>query len=448
MKKWFLFSVMLLATISIRAQYKLDTLHYAGDSKYYIDIVYLGDGFMANELDVFVNFIKKQNDQFFGITPLLEYKGMFNVFYVKTASNESGAGMTPDKPIDNFYGVCFGTSGVDRMPWPTKWAKVYEVLNAVKPDYDMVPIVVNSTKYGGGGGGKFICFSLDKSSIETLRHESGHALGGLADEYWYRGQEAANMTRNDNPVRWKNWIGENGVGIYRHSNNENEEAYKWYRPHQDCLMRYIYRQYCPVCCEALIEKIHEHSKNLISYYPEDKTVYLKEDNVSFSLNLLKPKPNTLKVDWLLDGQNVAQNQDQFLLCSETVLPGEHELLAIIEDTTLLVRTIDHSTLHATTVAWDIVANNQSGIASLSVSTNQFRISPLPFKSVLTFSNKQPQHMVTRLELYNTSGMLVTSDTFNDDANCCLQTAQLPSGAYILCAYQRNKLVYKQKIVKW
>ena len=447
MKRSVLFFVMLLATITIRAQYKLDTLHYAGDSKYYIDIVYLGDGFTADELDAFADFVRSQNDQFFGITPWLQYKEMFNVFYVKTPSNESGAGMTPDQPIDNFYGVCFGTSGVDRMPWPTKWATVYEVLNAVKPDYDMVPIVVNSTKYGGGGGGKFICFSLDEHSIETLRHESGHALGGLADEYWYKGREAANMTQEINPVRWENWIGENGVGIYRHSDNANEEAYTWFRPHQECLMRYLYRQYCPVCCEALIEMIHEHSRNLLSYTPEDKTVNLEDQNVPFSLNLLKPEPSTLKVDWLLDGQNVARNQDQFLLRPVMVLPGEHQLLAIVEDTTLLVRTIDHTTLHATTVAWDIVANNESGIASLSVSTNEFRISSLPFQSVLTFSNKLPQQISTRLELYNAAGVLVTSDTFSDDANCCLQTAQLPSGTYILCAYQRNKLVYKQKIMK-
>ena len=447
MKRWMLFFVIVLATVTVRAQYKLDTLHYAGDSKHYIDIVYLGDGFTADELDVFVDFVRSQNDQFFGITPWLQYKEMFNVFYVKTASNESGAGMTPDQPIDNFYGVCFGTSGVDRMPWPTKWGNVYAVLNDVKPDFDMVPIVVNSTKYGGGGGGKFICYSLDKSSIETLRHESGHALGNLADEYWYKGRESPNMTQEINPVKWENWIGENGVGIYRYSENANEEAYTWFRPHQQCLMQYLYREFCPVCSEALIEMIHEHSENLISYTPEDKTVTLVDETVPFSLNLLKPKPNTLKVDWLLDGQIVAQNQDQFLLLPTMVLPGAHELLAIVEDTTLLVRTLDHTTLHASSVAWDIVANNESGIASLSVSTNEFRISPLPFESVLTFSNKRPQQIATRLELYNAAGVLVTSGTFNDDANCSLQTAQLPSGTYILCAYQRNKLVYKQKMVK-
>ena len=446
MKKQILLCVMLLAAISMRAQYKLDTLHYAGDSKYFIDIVYLGDGFTADELDVFVDFVKSQNDQFFDKTPLQQYKEMFNVFYVKTASNVSGAGMTPDEPIDNFYGVCFGTSGVDRMPWPTKWKKVYEVLNAVKPDYDMVPIVVNSTKSGGGGGGSFICFSMHKSSIETLRHESGHALGGLADEYWYRGREAANMTQNINPVKWERWIGENEVGTYRYSDNENEEAYSWYRPHQNCLMRSLRREYCPVCCEALIEKIHEHSKNLISYTPEDKTVNLESEAVDFSLNLLKPNPNTLRVDWFLDEQLVAHNQDQLTLRSGALSEGNHELLVIIEDTTLMVRTEDHTTLHSATVVWNVVAS-PTGIKTLSASANTFTISPLPFDSYLAVSNKQPQQKDTRIELLNLSGVLMTSAVFQDDADCSLPTSQLPSGVYLLCVYQNNQLVYKQKVIK-
>lgn len=447
MKRRIFYFVMLLATITCRAQYKLDTLHYAGDSKYFIDIVYLGDGFTADEMDSFVGFVKSQNDHFFDKAPWRQYRSMFNVFYVKTASNVSGAGMTPDQPVDNFYGVCFGTSGVDRMPWPTKWSKVYEVLNAVKPDYDMVPIVVNSTKYGGGGGGSFICFSMDNHSIETLRHESGHALGSLADEYWYRGREAANMTQKIDPVKWQLWMGENGIGTYRYSEDASAEAYSWYRPHQDCLMRYLNREYCSVCCEALIEKIHKNSKCLIAYSPEDKSVNLENEDVVFSLNLLKPEPNTLRIDWLLDEETVAHNEERFILQPGTVTNGKHELLAIVEDTTLLVRTVDHTKLHASTVTWGINANTETGIETLSVSTHEYLISPLPFESVLTFSNKQSQQIETRLELYNAAGVLMTSGTFHDDANCSLYTAQLQPGIYLLCVYQSNKLIYKQKIIK-
>ena len=159
------------------AQYKLDTIYYAGPSELFADIVFLGDGFTASEMDSFEFLVRQHASQYFEKTPLKEYKNMFNVFYVKTPSNESGAGMTPEEPIDNIFGTCFGTSGVDRMPWPTKWNKVYEVLKKTKPDYDLVPILVNKVKYGGGGSVPFICYSIDNSCVETLRHESGSRFG-------------------------------------------------------------------------------------------------------------------------------------------------------------------------------------------------------------------------------------------------------------------------------
>ena len=445
MKRRLLYSLMLLAPMLIRAQYHLDTLHYAGDSKVFIDIVYLGDGFTEDEMDKFADFVKEQNENFFDKTPLLQYKSMFNVFYVKTPSNVSGAGMTPDAPVDNIFGTCFGTSGVDRMPWPTKWGKVYEVLNAVKPDYDLVPIVVNSEKYGGGGGSPFICFSMNKSSIEVLRHESGHALGGLADEYWYKGREAANMTQILSPLKWERWMDEDGVGTYRHSNDENEEAYNWYRPHQQCLMRYLNRDYCPVCREALIERIHARSKNVISYTPEENTVPLETEDVLFSLNLLKPEPNTLRVEWLLDGESVALGQDSYRMKAGAVANGQHQLTAIVEDTTLMVRTEDHTQLHAATVVWDVSVNTPSGI--ISVSTNEYLVGPLPFETVLVFSNKHPQQLETRMELLNTAGFISASATFQDDANCRLTTTQLPAGVYLLRVYQKGQLVYQRKITK-
>ena len=448
MKRAYLVFLLLLATIIGRAQspYHLDTLHYAGDSNYFFYIVYLGDGFKEDELDSFVEFVTKQNNQFFDKVPWQNYKSMFNVFYVKTASNESGAGMTPEEPIDNIFGVCFGTSGVDRMPWPTKWNKVYEVLRAVKPDYDMVPIVVNSQKYGGGGGGKFICFSMEKSSIEVLRHESGHSLGSLADEYWYKGREAANMTQKIDPVKWDQWMNENSIGTYRYSDNSSEEAYSWYRPHQNCLMRYLNREYCYVCREELIEKIHENSKNVLSYAPTDQAVNL-DDDVTFSLNLLKPDPNTLRVDWYMDDKIVAHNQESYVLKKESVDAGSHQLMVLVEDTTLMVRKSGHTTLHATSIKWDVTVEASTGIDHLTVSSNDYRVGPLPFDTSLDFSNKQPQQQETHMVLLDNMGKIVASATFKDDSLCSLSTAHLPQGVYILCIYQKGKLIYKRKVSK-
>ena len=143
MKKILLLCVIMTIKLNVMAQYKLDTINYAGDSKVFVDIVFLGDGFTKYEMESFEYYVKNHSDKFFSKTPLKEYRNMFNVFYVKTPSNESGAGMTPDAPVDNIFGSCFGTSGVDRLLWPTKWNKVNEVLNQTKPDYDVVVVLVN-----------------------------------------------------------------------------------------------------------------------------------------------------------------------------------------------------------------------------------------------------------------------------------------------------------------
>ena len=354
MKKLLLICFALVLGLNVMAQYKVDTIKYVGDSKYYIDIVFLGDGFKENELDKFVYYVDKDVSKFFEKTPWKQYQNMFNVFYVKTPSNESGAGDTPDKPIDNIFGTCFGTSGVDRMPWPTKWSKVYEVLNSTKPDYDMVAILVNRVKSGGGGGGRFICYSIDENSIEVLRHESGHAIGGLADEYWYNGYERPNQTQDITNLKWNQWVGCEEVGTYRYSDDPSEEAYSWYRPHQNCLMRFLNREYCAVCREALIESFHMNSMIIKSYSPKNnKVLEIKDSPKTFSLKLLKPSPNTLRVKWMIDGIVIAKNESKITLEPTMLEIGKHTLSVNVEDTTRYVRTTGHTKLHASVVEWEL-----------------------------------------------------------------------------------------------
>lgn len=448
MKKTFLLLTVLIFTITVRAQYKMDTIRYAGDSQIFTDIVFLGDGFTEDEMSVFVEFVEMQTNTFFDKMPWSQYKDMFNIFCIETPSNESGAGMTPDEPIDNFFGVCFGTSGVDRMPWPTKWNAVYYVLNSVKPDYDIVPIVVNSYKYGGGGGSGFICYSMEESSTETLRHEFGHAFADLADEYWYMGTEAANMTQNINPVKWQSWMGTDGVGTYRYSGNPSEEAYTWYRPHQSCLMRYLYCEYCPVCREALIEKIHETSKSVISFTPEnEQPVMMEGQSALFKLNLLKPNPNTLRTDWMLDGENVGHNVEELTLKPSDLPMGTHDLTVIVEDTTLLVHTIDHTSLHATSITWSIESNGETGISSTAYSQD-FTVGPVPFDSHIDFSSRNPIQGSVRMELLDLSGRtLATSQEASVTSTLKLNTTSIPSGIYILRIYRDKKLIYSNKISK-
>ena len=447
MKKILFTALILLSGQNCMAQYQLDTLIYAGDSNIFTDIVFLGDGFTEGEMDSFEAYAKDHTNQFFDKVPWKHYQKMFNVFYVKTPSNESGAGETPDSPIDNIFGTCFGTSGVDRLCWPTKWDKVYEVLNATKPEYDMVVILVNKDKYGGGGSSKFICYSAT-SSIETLRHEAGHAIGGLADEYWYNGRERPNQTQDIVNLKWSKWVGEENIGTFRYSEDPSQESYSWYRPHQNCLMRYLNREYCAVCREALVESIHNTSKNIISYSPNsDQEQEINDSPVTFSLNLLKPEPNTLKVRWMIDGSGFADNVEKIALQPSKLEKGSHTLSVSVEDTTLYVRTDNHSDLHASVVRWDINVGVSSGLEIVTDATADFTIENLPFDDELTIRSSQQLQLPVKAELTDMSGRKVASGAFDASNYCRLNTSQLPAGVYLLQIIQNNQPIFTHKILK-
>ncbi len=441
-------AAVLLVAVPCRAQFKLDTITYAGDSQYYTDIVFLGDGFTYSELSKFVKNVKEHTEYFLKKEPWNHYREMFNVFCIQTASNVSGAGMTPDAPIDNFYKTTFGCSGVDRMPWPTDMNKVFEVLGSTKPDYDLIIMLVNSTKYGGAGNEyyKMMCLSLDGSSYETICHEAGHSFAGLADEYWYdRTEESPNDARKINPVKWQRWIGYSGVSTYAFENTEG-----WYRPHQQCLMRYLDRDYCPVCREAIVEKIHETGKFVKSYSPYLESKYGKvhvEGDTVFSLDLVKLYPNTLRTEWYLDDIKVAKNTDSYLFKADIHPEGSHILKVTVEDTTSLVRTANHSTVHLTTVKWRISNEISSGIRIIESQEYEYSVGPLPFTDELTFSRKQTSKDPVRMELFSLQGTQVAKGVFPGDAPASLSTGNLPPGIYILRVYIGDDLVYSNKIQK-
>jgi hypothetical protein len=100
-----------------------------------------------------------------------------------------------------------------------------------------------------------LCFlSRNDQAPDVAYHELGHSFGKLADEYWFSGSgESPNKTKTSDPetVRWKNWLNTGNIRIYQFTENT-----AWYRPHQNCEMRYLNRQFCNVCRETLIEKTY------------------------------------------------------------------------------------------------------------------------------------------------------------------------------------------------
>lgn len=352
----------------VRAQlYDVDTLLYHGDVTRFINFVILSDGYRNTQLDTFVENAQTVSDYLFSISPFAEYKSYFNVFAIKVPSPESGADhpatatdvtepVIPVAMVNNNFNSTFDYFNIHRLLVPQNYQAINSALLNNMQHYDQALILVNSPEYGGSGGAHATS-SAHTAAAEIFAHEVGHSFADLSDEYYagdfYAG-ESVNMTQETDPlrVRWKNWIGTDGVGIYQHCCGDNSSL--WYRPHQNCKMRALGAPFCPVCKEAIVERIHQFfGTPIISKLPAEPSVTYCADPISFSISLVHPVPNTLKVTWKLNDNLIALNVDSLLIVDSLLQIGLNTLVAECTDTTWFSRSEQHPSVHTYNTTWTI-----------------------------------------------------------------------------------------------
>lgn len=226
-----------------------------------LNIVFLPDGYQSSELNQFKTDAKAVYDGILSKVPFSNDKTRFNGFAFLVPSNVSGGG-TGGVPIDNYFGSTYPLN-ISRA-LSSDAAKVDKCIADNFPLADLVIILVNDARYGGSanrGATKLskttIASKRDiKSVIEMACHEIGHATASLGDEYDYDflAYDAPNKSQdgNSNSVKWKKYIGQQGVGLYPFTGN----GAGWYKPHQNCEMNNLYNPFCLVCENALTENIN------------------------------------------------------------------------------------------------------------------------------------------------------------------------------------------------
>ena len=214
------------------------------------------------------------------------------------------------------------------------------------PEYDLAVILVNSPFYGGSGGNPTIA-TTSFSSNEIAIHEIGHTFVSLADEYWAGFQyanELPNMTQTNSPasVRWRNWLNTSNIGIFPHSS----PGQSWYKPaNGTCKMEFLGRAFCLVCCEGFVNRMLDLVKPVDAAFPVSGTVVLSQPT-TFSLTIVRPNPNTLKIRWLFKMDTLARQTEQITIDPATLLPGlTYQLTAQVLDSTAFVRSATHPTMH-------------------------------------------------------------------------------------------------------
>ena len=283
--------------------YPRRTLQRGGDLSEAIDIVIVSDGYAEQDYVKFFADAERARAALMGHKPFSDYAGRFSIRAVFAPSLQSGVSVPHDGNwLETSLDSHFDTFYTTRYLTTSAMQKVYDAIGTVP--FEHVIVLVNTPVYGGGGifNNVTIMGSDHPTFKEVLVHEFGHAFGGLADEYFYAGDESEQYPLDIEPwepnistlvdfvkkwqdmlpaglavptpvdelekqdVRkiWKTLSPEQKsslnlkVGVYEGAGYRTKGIY---RPVQECRMRMNEcEEFCPVCSRAIVRMIDYYTR--------------------------------------------------------------------------------------------------------------------------------------------------------------------------------------------
>lgn len=150
-----------------------------------VDLAFIAEGYRSKEEAKFQSDLKRFTDVLFNQEPFTSYKDRFNVYGVFKPSADSGC----DEPRRGIFKntaltATFNSLGSERYLLTEDNRSLRDIAAAVP--YDVLVIMINHKRYGGGGIYNLYCtFTVDNQWYKYLfLHEFGHSLAGLGDEYY------------------------------------------------------------------------------------------------------------------------------------------------------------------------------------------------------------------------------------------------------------------------
>lgn len=156
-----------------------------GDPHLKVDLAFVAEGYTAAQKEKFKGDLQRLIKMFFNQEPYRSLKNKFNVYGIFKPSLESGC----DEPTHGTFkntalNTTFNSMGSPRYLLTEDNKSLRDI--AVHAPYDVLVILVNTNRYGGGGIYNFYCTSTSDNQWNgyLLLHEFGHSFAGLADEYY------------------------------------------------------------------------------------------------------------------------------------------------------------------------------------------------------------------------------------------------------------------------
>ena len=161
-------------------------IHYTGNPAQRVDVVIIPEGYTEDEREAFMEAAKAFAEDILSYAPYTDYRERFNFRAVWAPSEESGVTIPGERMWRNtVLDAHYYTFDSERYQMFEDYQRVLDI--AAHVPYEMIYVLTNSQKYGGGGIYNFYGISAANipgaSTRKTYSHEFGHLFVGLADEY-------------------------------------------------------------------------------------------------------------------------------------------------------------------------------------------------------------------------------------------------------------------------
>lgn len=336
-------------------------IHESGPPANRINLVILGDGYTADEIDgTYVEHVDALLQVMFGPHgfPYDTYVDSINICRIDIVSAESGIdfpaqGIEVDTALDGQGDTVTRLASVDTFKLDAELADALAGSN-VEPDW--VAVALNTNAWVGAGGYPML-WPGGNQTPEIGVHEAGHSFHGLADEYGddgtrtYEGGEPGeiNVTADPRSDKWAAWIGfdQDGLGSIDFYEGARYFDIGMWRPSADGLMRTVTRPHNAPSIDKMIRDIYEIAWPVDDFSPKVADAYPP------ALGLRVIDEALVVVDWDVDGEVVLVDAGPRIWTAELALtPGAHAVTAVVRDPTPWVRAEDRSALELR-VTWPV-----------------------------------------------------------------------------------------------
>lgn len=329
-----------------------------GDSSNRYDIVFVGDGYTAEEMGRYKQDVAAAVETLFSTSPYREYRSYVNIHRIDVVSAESGYSTLNEEQKDTAFGCTYGYS----FRYLRGDKSLIERTAAVHArDVDVICCLVN-TFQGGTSFGK-VCYAGSSGLLygdDVVTHELGHSIAGLADEYVTEDIEVPGfLTRTgevlgrpilrlmgwDFPnataatgrgsIPWSHWIKESTplptpsdvdeCGIHEGALYLPKNMY---RPRSSCLMRHS-DTFCEPCREAMVLAL---SKKVVPF-----DFHVEERDDGFALNFTHIVPGPVRARWFVGNRQVSQGADRIFVSRDQIGRLGTAVDAELQDATAFVR---------------------------------------------------------------------------------------------------------------